>query len=280
MLRIDCAGLCEQGPVRENNEDFIADHSPADPDVLARKGCLFVVADGVGSSRAGEVASQEAAQKLIASYYASPKQPRAALQAAFKQTNLHICDLGMTNPAYRRMETTLSALVLVGNQIHIGHVGDTRIYCVRGDSIQQITRDHSEVGELMRMQILSPEEAQHHPRRNIITRSIGSDLLTQADFRTETVQADDSFVLCSDGLWEPLAAAEIAAIVRGGAAAAACQQLVAKALERETTDNLSVQVIKVVELGDESSESSRRKNGFLQRTFSLLSGVAVLPTPR
>jgi PPM family protein phosphatase len=270
MTTLDYAGLSEQGPVRDNNEDFIACQIPPDPLLQGQKGYLFTIADGVGGHRAGEVASKQGTEKLIELYYAGGKNPLAALQRAFKQTNLHICDLGLTNPAYRRMATTLSAIALVGSQVHIGHVGDTRIYHIRGSAIQQLTRDHSEVGELVRMQILSPEEAQHHPRRHIITRSVGSDLMTQIDFRTEPVQAGDSFVLCTDGLWEPLSAAEIAEVVQGAAAADACQRLVELALDRGTDDNLSVQVVKVVELAGESLELSVRKNGFFRRRFNLL----------
>src|SRR5262249_54021354 len=154
----------------------IAAQIPPDPAVQDQKGYLFTIADGVGGYRAGEVASKQGAEKLIELYYAGGRNPLRALQWAFKQTNLYICDLGMTNPAYRSMATTLSALALVGGRVYIGHVGDTRIYHVHGSDIQQVTRDHSEVGELVRMQILSPEEAQHHPRRHIITRSLGSDL--------------------------------------------------------------------------------------------------------
>jgi len=270
MITLDYAGLSEQGPIRDNNEDFIASQVPPDSTVQSQKGCLFTIADGVGGNRAGEVASSHGTQKLIESYYAGAKKPLIALQQAFKQTNLHICDLGMTNPDYRRMATTLSAIALVGGQAHIGHVGDTRIYQLRDASIQQLTRDHSEVGELVRMQILTPEEAQHHPRRHIITRSIGEDLMTRIDFRSEPVQAGDSFVLCTDGLWEPLAMHEIAEVVQNATAAAACQHLVALALDRGTDDNLSVQVIKVVELAGDAMDISTRKNGFFRRTFNLI----------
>lgn len=270
MMTLDYAGLSEQGPVRDNNEDFIAAEIPNDPVAQRQKGGLFMIADGVGGNRAGEVASTQATQKLMRAYYASAKKPLLALQQAFKQTNLHICDLGMSNPAYRRMATTLSALALVGGQAHIGHVGDTRIYQLRDSSIQQITRDHSEVGELVRMQILTLEEAQRHPRRHIITRSIGEDLLTRIDYCSAPVLAGDSFVLCSDGLWEPLALHEIAEVVQSATAAAACQRLIALALDRGTADNLSVQVIKVVELADDSLELSTRENGFFRRTFNLI----------
>jgi serine/threonine protein phosphatase PrpC len=270
MITLDYAGLSEQGPVRDNNEDFIACQVPPDSTLQSQKGCLFTIADGVGGNRAGEVASRAGTEKLIEMYYAGGKHPLSALQRAFKQTNLHICDLGMSNPAYRRMATTLSAIVLVSGQAHIGHVGDTRIYQLRDSSIQQLTRDHSEVGELVRMQILTPEEAQRHPRRHIITRSIGEDLMTRIDYRSEPVRAGDSFVLCTDGLWEPLAMNEIAEVVQSATAAAACQRLVALALDRGSDDNLSVQVIKVVELAGDALETSTRKNGFFRRTFNLI----------
>jgi len=273
MITFDYAGLSEQGPVRDNNEDFIAAHVPPDPTIQSQKGYLFTIADGVGGNRAGEVASKQATEKLIELYYAGGKNPLAALRHAFKQTNLHICDLGLTNPAYRRMATTLTAMALVGGQVYIGHVGDTRIYHIRESTIEQLTRDHSEVGELVRMQILTPEEAQRHPRRHIITRSLGSELMTQIDFRAEPIQAGDSFVLCTDGLWEPLAPAEIAEVVEGASAADACQRLIALALDRGTDDNLSVQVVKVVELAGDSLETTTRKNGFLRRTLSLIGGA-------
>ena len=94
--------------------------------------------------------------------------------------------------------------------------------------------------------------------------------MTRIDYRSEPVQAGDSFVLCTDGLWEPLALPEIAEIVQNTTAAAACQELVALALDRGTDDNLSVQVIKVVELASDSQELSTRKNGFFRRTFNLI----------
>jgi len=279
MITLDFAGLSEQGPVRDNNEDYIASHSPSDPAAQLQKGWLFVVADGVGGNRAGEVASRQAAEKLIETYFASGKKSPAALQAAFKRTNLHICDLGMTNPVYRRMATTLSALALVGDRVHIGHVGDSRIYHIRGAEVQLLTRDHSEVGELVRMQILTPEEAQHHPRRHIITRSIGSDLMTQIDYRTEPVQAGDRFVLCTDGLWDALLTDEIAEVVRSAAPADACRRMIAQAIDRGADDNLSVQVVNVVELVGEPVEASVRKNGFFKRRFNLL-GAARLVASR
>ena len=253
MLELEYAGLSEQGPVRDNNEDFIAQHCPAEPDEGLRKGALFVVADGVGGSRAGEVASKEATQRLITCYYQSARKPQRALQEAFTQSNLHICDLGYTHPEYRRMQTTLTTLTLVDNRVHIGHVGDSRIYRVRRGEIEQLTNDHSEVGELVRMALITAEEARHHPRRNIITRTVGGDLLLRPDFRSE-----------------PVDEAEIVAATTQYCAADACRYLVDLALERGSDDNISVQAVKVLALGPQSAEPAGRTNGLLKRAFRFL----------
>src|SRR5689334_4126049 len=137
MTRIEHAALCEQGPVRDNNEDSIAHRLMEEDAERAELGHLFVVADGVGGSQAGEVASKEAAETLLTSYYESGKRPGRALQDAFVQANMRVFDVAHANPEYRRMQTTLCALVICGDQAHLGHVGDSRIYRVRdGEAIQ------------------------------------------------------------------------------------------------------------------------------------------------
>lgn len=267
MIELEHAALSDQGPVRENNEDFLAHHGPNDAKSEHHKGWLFTVADGVGGNRAGEVASSQASQKLIESYYHGSSNPRKALRDAFSKANLHIVDMGHANPEYRRMETTLSAILLIANQLFIGHIGDSRIYRVRAGEIEQLSTDHSEVGELVRMRLISEEEARHHPRRNVITRSMGSDLLVQVDFREEDLQAGDCFVLCTDGLWEPVEDNEIAGVVTSCTPAEACQTLIKLALERGTADNLSIQVIKVLKLDDIISAQVERKSGLLKSLF-------------
>lgn len=266
-MELEYAALSEQGPVRENNEDFLAHASPPDSENGLSKGWLFTVADGVGGNRAGEVASQQASQKLIEIYYNLSRPPEKALRDAFKQANLHVCDMGHTNPEYLRMETTLSAIGLIANQLYIGHIGDSRIYRVRDQEIVQLTSDHSEVGELVRMRLITAEEARHHPRRNIITRSIGSDLLVQVDFRSDPIQVGDTFVLCTDGLWEPVEDSDMVAAINQYTASEACRQMVDLALARGTADNLSIQVIKVVKLDDNMPVFAERKNGLFKRLF-------------
>ena len=249
---IEHAGTSEQGHVRFRNEDFIAYQAPDDAEFNRRKGFLFVVADGVGGSGAGDVASREAVGMLVRSYYASGKAPERALREAFSRANLHIYDLGLKAGSFR-METTMVALALAGGRAYIAHVGDSRLYRVRGErEIEPLTRDHSEVAELVRMQILSPENARHHPRRHVITRSVGNQPILQTPTRTEVLEPGDTFVLCTDGLWEPLTDAEIAATVAGRLPQDACDALIALGLERQSTDNLSVQVVRVGAVEEEN----------------------------
>lgn len=268
---IEHAGLSEPGPARPNNEDFIACGCPEEADVRAAKGHLFVIADGVGGSLSGEVASREAASALLRLYYESSRGVHKSLLEAFRQTNLRVYDLSQTAPEYCQMQTTLSAIALEGKRAVIGHIGDTRIYLTRQREIQQLTKDHSEVGDLMRLQIITPDEARTHHRRHIINRTVGSTPFLQADFRHVEVEIGDVFVLCTDGLWEPVAEREIAEAVTDYPPAIACRRLVDLAIERETSDNLSIQVVKVVEWERNEAVRASRKPNLWQRSLQIFS---------
>ena len=264
---IQYSGASEQGPVRTNNEDFIAHRSPEEDALRCARGHLFAVADGVGGGQAGEVASKEAAQTLINLYYSLPGTWGRALQEAFQKANEHVYDLGRSRPEYRKMQTTLSAIAVLNNEAIVGHVGDTRIYQVRDREIEQLTRDHSDVAELLRMRLITPDEARHHPRRNVITRSIGSEMLLQAQYRNIEVELGDHFVLCSDGLWEPIEDRELVHAVTRHSPAHACRTLLDLAIERGTSDNLSIQIIKVVEWERNGRPRVARKGGYLRKAL-------------
>src|SRR6202007_819526 len=122
-----------------------------------------------------------------------------ALQAAHDRVREH----GFAHPKLRGMGTTCTAIVLVGNDLHYAHVGDTRLYLVRDGQIMQITRDHSYVGRLVESGVISREEAEKHPQRNILTAAMGSgvDLVLDSPGRPEPLEAGDLLLLCSDGLW-------------------------------------------------------------------------------
>ena len=268
-LRIVHAGISDQGRFRFRNEDFIVHVMPCEDEVLRAKGYLFAICDGVGGTGAGDVASKEAGAALVEHYYGSRQSPERALRKALERANLRVYDLQLAH-ARGRMQTTLSAIVLFGSQLFLAHVGDSRIYRFReappdighDDSrwdIAQLSTDHSEVAELVRMQIIAPDMMRKHPRRNIITRSLGNEPVVRGQFLTESLQVGDIFLLCSDGLWEPVGEDAMAQMIETYEPEEACSRLIALALELGVTDNVSVQIIKVTEVpspsGSAASES-------------------------
>jgi protein phosphatase len=163
------------------------------------------------------------------------------------------------------METTLSAMVIAGAQAYIAHIGDTRVYHWREGRLSQLTADHSEAAELVRMRILKPDRVRDHPGRNTLTRTLGSRLIPRPDYLRQPVLAGDQFVLCSDGLWSELEDEEIATVVSEHSPSEACGVLVERALSRDCLDNVTVQVIRVVGVGQPSPSPAR--NGWLSSIF-------------
>jgi len=264
-MTIEFGSQSETGPVREGNEDFVGFFCPPQIE-QGDKGALFIVADGVGGEKAGEVASREAVGTLLQFFQDSNEgaRPERILKSGVEAANLRVHDLA-SQPQYRRMRTTVAALLLAGGFAHFSHVGDTRIYLIRGGTARQLTRDHSEVAELVRLGIISEDEARHHPRRNIITRSLGAELLLQAEVKSEKLEAGDCFVLLTDGVWEPVEDETLAKVASERTPPEACAELIRLAVVGGSSDNLSVQVVRVVSPGEAVVEEPRR--GLLGRLF-------------
>jgi PPM family protein phosphatase len=270
VLELEASGLTDAGPHRETNEDSIGCFAPADSLALQRKGYLYVVADGLGGHRAGEVASSSAVARLGEEYYSPSNHTRIepALRQAVQAANLRIHELTHRHPEYRSMETTLSAIAFAGAQAYIAHLGDTRIYHWRAGRLNQLTSDHSEAAELVRMRILKPEKVRAHPGRNTLTRTLGSRLIPRPDYLRQPVLVGDQFVLCTDGLWSEIEDAELAEVVAEYPPAQACRELLERALKRDCLDNVSVQVIRVVSMASDAGEAARgRRNGWLSSIF-------------
>ncbi|HEY2355687.1 MAG TPA: Stp1/IreP family PP2C-type Ser/Thr phosphatase [Gaiellaceae bacterium] len=160
---------------------------------------LFAVADGVGGAQAGEVASQLAASTLEA----GTSEELGALErveALIQEANRRIFDRASTDPSASGMGTTMTVALVEDMNVVIGHVGDSRAYLVRGDSMEQLTEDHSLVNELVKSGKLSEAEAQIHPQRNVIMRVVGTDPDVDVDVFTIEAEDGDVFLLCSDGL--------------------------------------------------------------------------------
>lgn len=217
-----------------------------------RKAALVIVADGMGGHNAGEVASRMAAEGVaerVGGAILKCENFGEVLQNAITEVNSDICEYVEHNPHYKGMGTTLTAAVIYGNNVFIGHVGDTRVYLINEKEITQITKDHSLVQELVDNKEITKEEARIHPQKNIITRAVGIDRNIEVDTFTVYVYGDDYILLCCDGLTDLVTDEEIhAAVMENHDLNTVCDTLVKAANERGGYDNISVVVVRCDEL--------------------------------
>ena len=222
----------------------------ANEDAMFVRAPLFVVADGMGGAQAGEVASGVAvAQFREAGSDAIAADPEAALAATASSANTRIHELAQQNPDQAGMGTTLTAAYIGERSVAIAHVGDSRAYCLRDDELMKLTDDHSLVDELMREGRLTPEEAQEHPQRSVITRALGPYAEVEIDTRSFQGREGDLLLLCSDGLTSMIDEPQIHAILRsGGTLAELGQRLIAAANQAGGRDNITVLLVRLREL--------------------------------
>jgi len=251
MPDIDFSQLTDVGCVREHNEDAVAFWPHED-------GMVFAVADGMGGENAGEVASNLALEVIGRELDRAPANWSVdkRLRRAIQEANIAIHQKGITVPELRRMGTTLTASAVTGNTLVAAHVGDCRLYLLRDAQLTQLTKDHTWVSEQVEYGILSPEEARTHPRRSMVTRSLGQNLIVGIDILQREVQAGDVLFQCSDGVHTLLQDADIAAVLGGQPAMAACQELIRRAREQGGNDNLSAQVAKIAACPPQSASRS------------------------
>lgn len=236
------------GNVRENNEDKFDFFEPTDPVLLAERGSVYAVCDGMGGHSAGQVASELALKTFLKAYYdLELPDIDSALTAAVQAANALVREVAHAIPGRRGMGTTLTAAALCESDAHIVHVGDSRCYLVRGETIEQVTDDHSYVMEQVRLGMMTPEEAQYSPYRNVITRSIGMDVV-EPDLYRVPLQAGDRLILCTDGLTTHVPDEQMAEVVRAHSPSVAAQRLVEMALEGGGSDNVTVVVVQVLAL--------------------------------
>jgi serine/threonine protein phosphatase PrpC len=249
MLDVEFAQLSDPGRVRDHNEDYLGYVYPATPDEMRSHGCLFVLADGVGGHDKGEVASRTAVESILAGFRgASAGEPHSPLLSRLVQTaNTRVLEAGMASSSGGiSMATTLVGCALRYDRALVAHVGDSRCYLVRRGEAVVLTRDHTLVGEQMRLGLLSAREAADSPHRHLLSRSLGAEMFANVETNEYQILADDVLVLCSDGLHGAVSPSEIAAIVSHQTDLnAAAHRLVAVANHQDGTDNISVQLIRV-----------------------------------
>jgi PPM family protein phosphatase len=238
MLRV-----CEQytgtdtGLQRRANEDSLLARSP-----------LFVVADGMGGAQAGEVASRLAVDSFRDGLgdTASPEEGLAEHALA---ANARIHELSQSNAEQAGMGTTLTAVYVGAQEIAIAHVGDSRAYCLRDGELLRLTDDHSLVDEMIREGRLTPEEAEEHPQRSIITRALGPEETVEVDTRSFRARAGDVYLLCSDGLTSMVPESRLAEILRAHARLRdAGEALIAEANNAGGRDNITVILVRLEEV--------------------------------
>lgn len=250
-MRTISSALSDIGRKRQSNEDaFLVDESLG----------LYVVADGMGGHAAGEVASQETVetvhgmvlrerQKLTAfTGYPPPmkeiKPILRLLESAVQAATYHVFGMAEHMPEHTGMGTTVSALLLAGKCAFTAQVGDSRVYQVRDGRARQITEDHTLVAWQVKEGLLSADEAERSPHKNIITRAVGSHDYVQVDTSIVDVRVGDAFMVCSDGLHEYLATEELPSIVALGPKVAT-ERLIDLACNRGGKDNITAIVVQI-----------------------------------
>ena len=238
----------DPGCVREANEDSGRHLIPNDAETQLKRGTLTVIADGMGGHASGEVASQMAVELISRYYYADEENSvPVALQNAIQLANAEIYQTSVSDEKYYGMGTTVIVLVLLDRAGYSAHVGDSRLYRLRGTNFEQMTMDHSQVMEMYKQGIISWEETKDHDDKNVILRAVG----TQKQVEVEISEGfelgpDDEFLLCSDGLCDMLADEEIYRIwLNAEDIHEASEKLIERAKENGGHDNITVAVVKV-----------------------------------
>ena len=230
----------DPGRVREENQDATSFYRTSD-DVWT----LLIVCDGMGGHAGGRQAAAMASEGIGQEFAnrVSSSAPIDALRDSIKVVNRKIVEHAEVNTELRGMGTTCVVLAVARNQAYVAHVGDSRVYRIRPGSVEQVTKDHSYVQRMIDSGILTPEQAEEHPDANMLMRCLGGRPDVEVDvIGPEPIVAGDRYLLCSDGLWGQVNAAEIAAMSMAFSAQDAVNRLINLANERGGPDNISVQI--------------------------------------
>ncbi|HEX4909061.1 MAG TPA: Stp1/IreP family PP2C-type Ser/Thr phosphatase, partial [Actinomycetes bacterium] len=268
LMRLVFAAATDVGRMRKNNEDSYLSSKP-----------VAAVADGMGGHSAGEVASAIAIEELAALRDRGPWDNETAatddLKQAILRANRRIREMAASDRKLNGMGTTLVALLEDGDMVHVANVGDSRGYLLRQGELSQVTVDHSLVQELVDDGRLSPEDAERHPQRSVITRALGIDPEVEFDLFTYKLQVGDRLLLCSDGLSDVVEPAQIRnVLLRVRNSHEAARKLVTVANEQGGPDNITVIVVDAV---DEATAQAMEEGGDTTGDLAVGSATGALP---
>lgn len=245
---VEFAELTDIGLQRQQNQDSAGYWEADDAAEFERKGRLAVIADGMGGHQGGQLASDIAVRTVCEAYRDSKREETPdALADALRSAHERIRESANTHPEFRNMGTTCTAVVIRQDRFWFAHVGDSRLYLFRQGKMRRITRDHSYVNQLIEHGLISSDEAEHHPQRNVLTSALGisrDEVPTEISFQPFLLQPGDLLLLCTDGLWTHVSDREMLAIVGARSPADACAELVRLAKERGGSDNITVEILR------------------------------------
>ena len=235
-------GMKDVGRCRDINQDYIF----LSEEPMGNLPNLFLVADGMGGHRAGDLASEYTVSRVCEAVTKSmQKIPFQILKGAFQYANQKLIEKAGESPAYAGMGTTLVAVTVQDDTAYVANVGDSRLYKI-GGTIEQITEDHSLVEEMVRMGEISKEEARNHPEKNIITRAIGVSETVEPDYFDTKLEKGECLLLCSDGLVNMVSDQELLyEVIHGGAIEDCCRRLLDMTLSRGAPDNVTIVLLQM-----------------------------------
>jgi len=246
-MELNVFSLSSKGPVRPKNEDYAGFWEPEEEEERQTRGSIAIIADGVGGHGSGDVASRLAVETAIHKFKeCSPDTAaKAILREIFFAANLALYDSAENDRKATRMATTMNVCIFKGRDVHVGHVGDSRLYLVRQEEIKKLTSDHSMTGLQLKLRLMNEMEARASHLRSMLTRSVGVEPIIRFDYKRVTVMQHDRFLQCTDGLYCFMNDGEIAEGVDRLGLDEICPYLVNLAERRGTDDNLTAQLIHV-----------------------------------
>jgi serine/threonine protein phosphatase PrpC len=249
-LDIDWAARTDIGRAREHNEDKYDFFLPEDPSLLAIRGRLWALADGMGGHSAGQIASEASLKSVIRSYFYRLSEggdaPETALAVALAEANNLLHRAAREMGSQGNMGTTIVVAAVCDDTLTVAHIGDSRAYLLRsGEPIRPLTTDHSWVEEQVRRGTMSREQAEKSEYRNYIMRSVGMGGTVTPDISTETLRVGDTILLCSDGVTGYLKDAKLEELITGKSLSQAALALVDAANEAGGRDNSTALLFRV-----------------------------------
>lgn len=249
LLNLNVASRTDIGRIHAANEDNLASVVPQDVQILVKKGALFVVADGMGGHKQGDVASEMAVNVIRDTYYQDESDDiPTSLRRAVEQANTLIYQQNekqSTDEYTMNMGTTCVAAVLKDATVYVANAGDSLAYIVRNGQVKQIAQNHAWVVEQVRLGTMSEAEAQAQGKSNVITHCLGSTPDVEVYVGSEQVQNRDVLVLCTDGLHTLVSEDEIRTIIEQYGSEESASRLIALANENGGSDNITTIVVRI-----------------------------------